>query len=481
LNHARFFRPFEIAEIEFEVLETVVFAEFAIIASSAIIATSRTKPSMIFSAEILSNTPSAMIVFRFNYYKMFLPFCGRVPAYVFPIVFYLFKAIILCMPNIFERKGREAQVFRSESVLYPEHVPVVLPHRDAEIDALVFALKPVSEGKKSQHVFVFGKTGTGKTASVKFVLNELEEFSDRAKGLYLNCFEFNSRHSILSAIANFLKAAVPRRGIATDEVYSKILEMLKKSDFAPIVVLDEAEQLLAEPDEAKVFYDLLRVIEFCDKRFGLIMISNDPALVSRLDERVRSSLHVQDVPFNPYSPQQLKDILRERCKYAFLPGALEEEVLNVAAGHASRLGGDARIAIECVWRAGKEAEKENSQKVSLEHLKKAFALVDEHPFKKVLPSLNDSEVLVLRLLCEHDAMLSGGLFKKFLDRSGQKLSLRRFRDIVSKLESLKLVNAPLIEKGMHGKSRLVSLAVSSALLSEEMKKAQAAQGTAAKK
>ena len=385
------------------------------------------------------------------------------------------------MPNVFERKGREAQVFRSEAVLYPEHVPVILPHRDAEIDALVFALKPVSEGKKPQHVFVFGKTGTGKTASVKFVLNELEEFSDRAKGLYLNCFEFNSRHSILSAIANFLKAAVPRRGIATDEVYSKILEMLKKADFAPIVVLDEAEQLLAQPDEAKVFYDLLRVIEFCDKRFGLIMISNDPALVSRLDERVRSSLHVQDIAFNPYSPQQLKDILRERCKYAFLPGALDDEVINVAAGHASRLGGDARIAIECLWRAGKEAEKENSQKVSVLHLKKAFELVDEHPFKKVLPSLNDSELLVLQLLCSHDNALSGELFRAFSDRSGQKLSLRRFRDIVSKLEYLNLVSAPLVESGMHGKSRKISLAVSGALLSDEMKKLQAAENAAGKK
>ena len=73
--------------------------------------------------------------------------------------------------------------------------------RDEEIEELVFALKPLSVGKTYACVHLWFSR-TGKTVSLKFVLKELEEFSDRVKGVYINCFEFSSRHSILAKLTN---------------------------------------------------------------------------------------------------------------------------------------------------------------------------------------------------------------------------------------------------------------------------------------
>ena len=69
---------------------------------------------------------------------------------------------------------------------------------------------------------------------------------------------------MLSEVANFIGAVVPRRGLSTDEVYSKLLESAKRLQFTPIIILDEADQLAVQgkEDASKLLYDLLRIIEY---------------------------------------------------------------------------------------------------------------------------------------------------------------------------------------------------------------------------
>src|SRR3989344_972270 len=303
--------------------------------------------------------------------------------------------------NIFESAGaKERAIFRDEKYLYPEHMPQRLPHRDAEISSLVFSLQPVRKGGKPQNVFIAGPTGTGKTATVRYVLGELQEYSDRAKGIYINCFEFNSRHSILSKISNFLGGAVPRRGIATDEIHSRFMEALRKASFAPIIVLDEVDQLVLKEGGEKLLYDILRAVESEKARIGLVMISNDAELTAKLDARVKSSLNEEKIMFPAYTPQQLKDILKERSSYAFMPDAVADDVIPLAAAHAAKLGGDARVAIESMLKAGREAEKDNSEKVEIKHLKKAFEAADSTSLLKGVKHLSEHEKVLLTMVAQ---------------------------------------------------------------------------------
>jgi len=361
--------------------------------------------------------------------------------------------------NIFESSSKEHGIFKDERFLYPEFVPERLPHRDAEIDALVFALKPVASGKKPQNSLVVGKSGTGKTAAVKYVLKELEEFSERARYLYVNCFEFNTRHGILTEISNFLGEPTPRRGIATDEAYTRLLIALKKATFTPIVVLDEVDQLLHEGEASKLFYDLLRVVEHGQKGFGIVLISNDFSFSTKLDSRVKSSLASQTVLFEPYSPQELKEILKARAEYAFLPTVVEAEAINIAAAHAAKLGGDARIAIECLLRAGRLAERENAAKLSPKHLKSVFAEVDASGLEKYFSALSEHEKQVLGLVPGNSEIASGELFRQYEKAVSNPLTERSFRAMLSRLESLNLVRTFYTGKGSRGRARIVSLLV----------------------
>jgi cell division control protein 6 len=347
-------------------------------------------------------------------------------------------------------------VFLNEAVLYPEHIPDNLFHREKEISSLVYAFKPVMQGKKPLNVFLCGGTGVGKTASVKYVLRELQEETSRAKSLYLNCFEYSTRASVLFKLANFLGALAPRKGLSIDELYDRTLEQLKKISFTPLIVLDEADQLINSKEESKILYDLLRVTEHQDKKIGLVLISNDCELTLRLDPRTKSSLTEESIKFNQYSPMQLKDILNERAEKAFLQNSCPKEIIDVAAGHAAKLNGDARIAIESLLKAGRNADRANSSVIQLTHLREAFIEVDSASIRKSINYLTELEQKVLKAVSLKQEITSGELYEE-LRKTEKKLSDRRIRTIISKLESKKLISAEIVSLGNKGKTKKIKL------------------------
>lgn len=372
--------------------------------------------------------------------------------------------------NIFESVSMENVIFRDERVLYPEFLPEKILHREKEIDFLVGSFNPLVHGKKPHNVFLTGSTGVGKTTVARFVLNELCDYTERVKSLYLNCFEFNSRHAVLSSIANFLGVASPRRGIATDEIYTQLLEGIKKSTFSPIVVLDEVDQLFLNSDGQKLLYDLLRVVGFGRNVFGLVLVSNNPNLTLLLDERIKSSLAEEKIVFEPYSPSELKSILSQRADQAFFPQTLDNEVIPFIAARCARLGGDCRVGIEALLKAGREAEKQNSKKVLLVHAKNAFESVEGVSLLKGAKYLSSPEKALLLLLAKNSEMRSGKIFESFLSSSKQGLSERRLRDILNDLEKKGFVASEQVSMGNQGKTRLFKCRLPGELLAKELSK-----------
>jgi cell division control protein 6 len=360
--------------------------------------------------------------------------------------------------NVFARAKRMNQLFRDESVLYPDFLPEQLLEREKETNEIVFSLKPASSGGKPANLFIFGPPGTGKTAVTRFVLKQLQEFSGKAKPFLVNCFEANSRHAVLSFLAEKSGAIVPKRGIGSEEIFSELLAAWKREKTVPIVVLDEADQLLSMPDGSNLLYDLLRVSELQATRSGIIVISNDSELLVQLDERVKSRLAARQLCFEKYSPEQLKKILAERCKLAFLPGTAGSEIVSLAAGHAAKMGGDCRVGIECLLAAGREAEKQNSEKILPEHLQKVFSSVDKVSLEKRLNYLNAIETAVLKAIARHNGLTSGDLLRYFQEEENKKMGERSFRQVVSKLEQMRLVEAKPVTEG-RGKTRQLSVLV----------------------
>ena len=76
--------------------------------------------------------------------------------------------------EIFDRYlDADTVVFRQREVLSPHYVPDILPHRDDKFEEMAKILAPALRGGAPSNIFIYGTTGTGKTAVTKHVLNKL--------------------------------------------------------------------------------------------------------------------------------------------------------------------------------------------------------------------------------------------------------------------------------------------------------------------
>ena len=75
--------------------------------------------------------------------------------------------------DIFDNLIDSYELFVDREVMRHTYIPEMLPHRGKEINDIASILVPALKGETPSNVFIYGKTGTGKTAVTKFIGNEL--------------------------------------------------------------------------------------------------------------------------------------------------------------------------------------------------------------------------------------------------------------------------------------------------------------------
>ena len=230
--------------------------------------------------------------------------------------------------DIFGQLLKTEGIFINREVMRTSYMPEILPHREKEINDLATVLVPALKGETPSNVFIYGKTGTGKTAVAKFVGKELifkgNEIGKPVNFIYINCEVVDTQYRVLQNIANHFidewNDHIPFTGWPTDEVYAKVKSMMDKEKCVTVIVLDEIDKL--KGDEA--LYSLSRInSDLENARVSVIGISNDLKFTEFLDPRVKSSLGEENMVFYPYDADQLQDILRNRVNIAIKPGTIE--------------------------------------------------------------------------------------------------------------------------------------------------------------
>ncbi len=337
----------------------------------------------------------------------------------------------------------EMSVIRFLNALEPDYLPEQLPGREAETKEIALALAPALAGRAPQPLFIQGKTGVGKTCSVRFVCRELES-SSKAKTVFINCWQSYTRQSVLSELARSVGEALPRRGLAADEVFQRITQACRKQKIVPVVVLDEVDQLLVRGEDG-VLYDLVRAHELHGVPIGVVCITNDANAFMAMDDRVRTSFIAGKQEFKAYSPRELREIVRDRVKKAFQPNAVDEEVIGLCTARAAMEGGDARVAIHLLLAAGRRAEAGNADKVEARHVPVDAGNASQ---EKKFSRLNETEERILGLVAagKSSGELYAAVKKAKLDLSDR--SVRTYLDRLVKKGFLKFE-----EKNEKGRTR----------------------------
>lgn len=347
----------------------------------------------------------------------------------------------------------ESRIFKFEAALQPDYIPTEMEFRDAQLSSLAHALRPASENRQPENVLIYGPPGSGKTSCAKFVLKELCEYSSKPISIYVNCWEVPTRFGIFSSILFAFGEMMPRRGIASDEALERIVSVAKNTGVMPIIVLDEIDRLLAsQSEEERVLYDLARASEVHGIKLGILGITNDRNFLSKLDSRVRSSLAQCVVEFPNYGISELKGILLSRATAAFFPDAVGPEVLPLCAAVGAKNGGDARLALNVLWRAGREAERQGSSRVEIEHVQKVKGeSVSSVGFvARKAQQLDELDAHIIDALKKGN-LTSGQLYSR-LPKAGE----RTIRNHIENLEKMGLISTQEIA-GREGRSRKITL------------------------
>jgi cell division control protein 6 len=371
---------------------------------------------------------------------------------------------------IFDRYITSPSIFKNHEVLRPSHIPDRLPHRDYEIQFLGKALGNALRNNRPSNIFLYGKTGTGKTIVSKFVTKYLKERAAKiGKDIVvsiLNCVEVDTDYRVLARLCEMVGETVPFTGLPTDEVFKRFKARLDAKNQLLIVVFDELDKLHNKSGD-NVLYQLTRINSDLKKaQVSLVCITNDLSFKETLDPRVRSSLSEEELVFKPYNAQQLEDILTDRAKEGFNDEVLDSGVLSLCAALAAQEHGDARRALDLLRVAAEISERGSETKVNVMHVRKATKQIEKNTVEEVLVSLPVQTKVVLWAVyvlekSQLKVITTGDLYKVYLELCKiiglDPITPRRANSLLNELSMLGIVNTKVVSMGRHGRTTKVSL------------------------
>jgi len=292
-------------------------------------------------------------------------------------------ALVQLSSDIVKETLERPTVFKDETPLSLEFIPRNLPHREEQMRFLtqLFRFSLDSPFSTSQRVLITGDVGTGKTVLAQRFGSDLVRAARSRKVnlhyMHVNCREAKgSLFMIVKRILTQFEPDFPKRGFAPEELLHTLMDMLDDKGIHLILGLDEVEHLI-RVEESTPIYNLTRIQEErAGKpiRLSLIFILRELEYLQKLDKSTIDTLQRNIVKLDKYSSRQLIDILRDRVNLAFKENAVTDEALDLVADIGGQ-SGDARYAIELLWRAGKYADSEPSKRVLTDHVRKAAGSV----------------------------------------------------------------------------------------------------------
>lgn len=374
-------------------------------------------------------------------------------------------------------------IIKNRDILHFTYIPNIILHRDLEQEQVTQSLLPILKESRPSNLLVYGKPGTGKTLVVKKVLSKIQERVEKSnfsiKLVYSNSKDETTLYGLLVSLGRQLdlnEKELPTTGLATSEVFKRILNKIDENKLNVIIVIDEIDylaQLVAKTGK-DILYQLTRANERLKQgSLTLVGISNDLTFKEKLDPRVISSLGEEEIVFTNYNVEQIKKILEERINESFIKDSVDDPALNLCAALAGGEHGDARRAIDLIRVAGEIAERQQSDKVTTDHVREASQKIEENKEETSLKSFPLHEKLVLIAIMKANGSSTGEIYSSYKNLckivGKDELTQRRITQMLSEIELSGIISGRLIHQGIHGRTKKYKLTISSEMIKKSFK------------
>ena len=378
--------------------------------------------------------------------------------------------------TIFQQYIRSTTLFKGDrDVLRPSYIPDILPHREEQIRELARILVTALEGQRPSNVLLFGKTGTGKTACMKYIGKEIgraDSGLNKVQFIYMNCEVIDTQYGVLQNIGNkFIEnfeERIPFTGWSTERVYNILREKIDEEKRVIVIALDEIDQLVSKSGD-DVLYHLCRINDdLKNAKVSVIGISNDLRFMEFLDPRVKSSLSEEKMVFPPYNAEQLKDILEQRSKLVLEDGVLEPSVIPLCAALAAQEHGDARRALDLLRVSAEIAERNHLPVVTESDVVKAKNKIELDCVTEAIRTLPvQSKLVLMGVMLNSERgeakLTTGDLYETYKEicqcTSMAILTQRRITDLISELDMLGIIHARVKSFGRGGRTKEIEPSV----------------------
>ena len=272
----------------------------------------------------------------------------------------------------FEELLRKPSLFLDEGKLDINYVPDRLPYREKELSLLsqLFLTLITNPNSISRKILITGRTGIGKTVTIKVFGEMLKEASIKRniciKYIHVNCRKERTSYKVLIKIIRLINKNFPKRGYSPQDLLEILLDLLNQQNIHILIVLDELSYLINKGED--LIYLLTRINDDSanvQQRVSIIGIVRDLSCLNNLDYSTISTMQRNIIKFSNYSRKQIFGILKYRTHLSLKENVLSKDLINMIVESTYSIG-DIRYGLNIIWKATKIAESRNLKVINNE-------------------------------------------------------------------------------------------------------------------
>ncbi len=335
-------------------------------------------------------------------------------------------------------------LFMNEMELDYDYVPRIIKFRETQQQHIATCIKPLFQDRNGSHLLISGSPGIGKTVAVKKVFEDLEQETTNIIPIYVNCWKKDTFYKIILHICEKIGYKWVHNK-KSDELFREVCKILNKKKV--VFCFDEIDKL----EEQSILYQILEDVY----KKTIILITNEKDWLVKLDQRIRSRMIPEILPFEPYNYDETKGILEQRRESAFTQGVWSEDAFEKVVEKTSEVQ-DIRVGLFLLREAGNIAEMRSSRKIETADVQKAIDKIGTSFDRRNLKELGEEDKFILDIVKKNPEIGMSILYEFYKDKFNK--SYRTLQRKVKDLKEAGLVSIKEETTKKGGQASLISSA-----------------------